>query len=214
MKSKINLHKIDEVFLSNLTELNFIEFEKLKENLKSGQIKEIFYMDEDFILGKINNARNFKTPVSSQKCTPQKKYKKGNSCSNIGIKDSIFLDNHKWRSSFKKERFPILLKKNEQILHKNENVFTEHHEKLSLNSINYKEVIEKEKNLNLDSMNEICEMNFLEFKEYWLKKEKDLKSLNKMILMGVKTKFIKSTEEFNVVKLKNDLYRSTTLKLV
>ena len=218
LRSRINVNKIDEVFLSDLTELNFIEFEKLKENLKAGHIKEIFYMDEDFVLGKIsqNCSKSIKKPSISPIKAKGNRNNIAKSLDNL-MKNEYDRNIFEWRVSCGRERFPLISSINENIpikknIQKKISIISEE-DSLKV-SKNYKTLLEQEQKngVLLGSLQEIIEMDFKEFKEHVIKKEQDLKIRHKLVLLGVKEKFQRSADDFKALKLIQEVYSSLSSK--
>ena len=212
MRFKVNLNKIDEVFLSDLTELNFIDFQKLKENLKKGQIKEIFYMDEDFVLGKLNDYRL----VTEKNNEINKKRHKSLEIGKKSVNGGILRNN----LHFSKDHglFGLISPKNqivEQDIHKKVETISVDHSANSLKvSKNYKELLQKELRKSDDKiLEELCAMEFPEFKKHMLDKEHEMRLQKKAVLIGVKEKFMKSDDSgAEIIKRKPEERKSFAAK--
>lgn len=198
LKEKIDVHRIDEVFLSNLRELNLIEFQELKENIKKGHIKEILYMDEDFVLGKISQSRSSEEKTS---CLKMKKHKSLQNLRNTNDENDLF----KWRSSFRNDRFPDMSdfkKKTTEIIRKFVSSENENSLKLSKNK---KNMLENRNEMVLDSFKEILKMEFKEFEKHMIENEQ---TRQKLVILGMKEIFQKSAEEYKSSKMINGVHSS------
>lgn len=212
LRFKVNLNKIDEVFLSDLTELNFIDFQKLKENLKKGQIKEIFYMDEDFVLGKLNDYRL----VTEKSNEASKKRHKSLEMRKESVNGVILRNN----LHFSKDHglFGLTSPKNKKIeedIHKRMETISVDRSANSLKvSKNYKELLQKElRRSDVKVLDELCAMEFPEFKKHMLEKENEMRLKKKAVLLGVKEKFMRSDDSgAEIMKRKHEERKSFTVK--
>ena len=213
LRFKVNLNKIDEVFLSDLTELNFIDFQKLKENLKKGQIKEIFYMDEDFVLGKLNDYRL----VTEKNDETNKKRHKSLEIRKKSVNGVVMRNN----LHFSKDHglFGLISPKNknveeEDIQKKLETISVDHSANSLKVSKNYKELLQKELRKSDDKvLEELCAMEFPEFKKHMLDKENEMRLQKKTVLIGVKEKFMKSDDSgAEIIKRKPEERKSFAVK--
>jgi len=202
LRFKINLKKIDEVFLSDLTELNFIDFKKLKENLKKGQIKEIFYMDEDFVLGKLND---YRVPIGkSEELNKKRAHSLEDLKEIIDYKELLRGSLRNSKETGHKEFLQKSLHQNPKDYDHKKRIISKK-DSIKENSINsfrvsksYKDLLMKEikkYDKNGDkSLQELCAMEYNEFREHMLKKEGDMKIQKKAVLVGVKEKFQRSDD--------------------